>query len=106
MDLERESPLAFYAFDLLHFDGADWRDASCLERRRALAEIHRALTPEVAKVIRFSEHVQGKGSDFWHQACALGVEGIVSKRAGSPYRPGRGRDWLKVKCTQGQEFVI
>jgi bifunctional non-homologous end joining protein LigD len=50
--------------------------------------------------------VTGGGPAFFRKACELGVEGIVSKRADAPYRPGRGHDWLKVKCTKRQEFVI
>ena len=38
--------------------------------------------------------------------CREGYEGIVSKRADAPYRAGRGKAWLKVKCTRRQEFVI
>ena len=39
-------------------------------------------------------------------ACRMGLEGVISKRADAPYRSGRGRDWIKSKCTQRQEFVI
>jgi bifunctional non-homologous end joining protein LigD len=39
-------------------------------------------------------------------ACRMGLEGIVSKRKDLPYRSGRGDHWLKIKCTQAQEFVI
>ncbi len=40
------------------------------------------------------------------KACQLHLEGIICKRSGSPYRPGRGLDWLKVKCSKREEFVI
>ena len=50
---------------------------------------------------------QGRGSEFFRQACKLGLEGIVSKRADSTYATGaRTRDWVKVKCVQRQEMVI
>jgi bifunctional non-homologous end joining protein LigD len=55
---------------------------------------------------RFSDHYVGRGPEFFEQACGLMLEGIVSKRAGAPYRPGRGADWLKVKCPKRQEFII
>src|SRR5690606_9801113 len=51
-------------------------------------------------------HVRGQGRAFHERACALGLEGIVSKRADAPYRPGRGDDWRKVKCQKRQEFVV
>src|SRR5207253_6325791 len=45
-------------------------------------------------------------AELYAHACRLGVEGIVVKRAGTPYRGGRGGDWLKVKCLSRQEMVI
>lgn len=106
LDGGHDSRIAFYAFDLLHFDGWDWRDAGCRERRRALVELHATLEPDIARLVRFSQHFEGHGADVFQSACALGVEGIVSKRADAPYRSGRGRDWLKAKCQLRQELVI
>src|SRR5690606_22808387 len=57
-------------------------------------------------VVQYSDHVEGHGPAFYRQACRLGLEGIISKRRDAPYRPGRGREWLKVKCLREQEFVI
>jgi bifunctional non-homologous end joining protein LigD len=57
-------------------------------------------------VLRYSDHVLGRGADFFAQACRHGLEGIISKRASAPYRGGRGKDWLKVKCVREQEFVV
>src|SRR4030095_5573678 len=56
--------------------------------------------------IQYSDHVVGRGVEFFRGACELGAEGTVCKRADAPYRSGRGRAWLKVKCTARQEFVI
>ncbi len=56
--------------------------------------------------IRFSDSIRGSGTEVIDKACHLHLEGIICKRAGSPYRPGRGVDWLKVKCSKRQEFVI
>ena len=57
--------------------------------------------------MRFSADVRGSGDEFFRQACALGLEGAVSKRADSTYRGGvRTRDWVKVKCARRQEMVI
>src|SRR3954465_5137638 len=38
--------------------------------------------------------------------CAAGQEGIIAKKADAPYRHARTRNWLKIKCTRRQEFVI
>ena len=40
------------------------------------------------------------------QACANGLEGIISKREDAPYIAGRQKTWLKVKCGLRQEFII
>jgi len=98
--------LVYYAFDLLFLDGADRRAQPLVERKRALDALLKEAPASVRKVLRASEHVVGRGAEFFRTACGLGVEGIVSKRAAAPYRAGRGRDWLKVKCLKRQEFVI
>jgi bifunctional non-homologous end joining protein LigD len=45
------------------------------------------------------EHLHGDGATIFQHACKLGCEGIVSKRAGSRYRPGPKKcdNWIKVK---------
>ncbi len=98
--------LVYYAFDLLFLDGADQRSLPLVERKRALAELWKSVPASARSVLRTSDHVVGQGGAFFRTACDLGVEGIVSKRADAPYRAGRGRDWLKVKCLKRQEFVI
>jgi bifunctional non-homologous end joining protein LigD len=98
--------LVYYAFDLLFLDGADQRSLPLVERKRALAELWKSVPASARSVLRTSDHVVGQGAAFFRTACDLGVEGIVSKRADAPYRAGRGRDWLKVKCLKRQEFVI
>jgi bifunctional non-homologous end joining protein LigD len=94
--------LRYRVFDLLHFDGLDLRPAALEERKKAL---HRVLG-RARGPVRFGDHVTGEGPAFHARACKLGLEGIVSKRRGSPYRSGRGRDWLKVKCGKSQEVVV
>jgi bifunctional non-homologous end joining protein LigD len=56
--------------------------------------------------LRYSEHSDEDGATMLRHACRMGLEGIVSKRKDLPYRSGRGDHWLKIKCTQAQEFVI
>jgi bifunctional non-homologous end joining protein LigD len=63
------------------------------ERRAALAGLLRGECEGIA----FNEHYSGDGAIIYQHACALGCEGIVSKRLGSPYRAGRADCWLKVK---------
>lgn len=93
----------YYAFDLLHLDGQDVTEATLLDRKALLRPL---LATASADRIRYSDHVQGQGPQFFEKACGMGVEGIISKRADAKYRAGRGRGWLKVKCTARQEFVV
>jgi bifunctional non-homologous end joining protein LigD len=92
----------YYLFDLPYLDGYDLRKAPLIERKKLLEK----LLSSAPDRLRYSSHVLGSGEKFYANACELKLEGIVAKRAASPYRPGRGRDWLKVKCGMRQEMVI
>jgi bifunctional non-homologous end joining protein LigD len=95
--------LTFFAFDLLYRDGWDLTGAALEERKAALAEI---IPPHAEGMLRYSDHQTGHGPAFLNQASNFSLEGIVSKRRSEPYRPGRGRSWLKIKCRNREEFVI
>jgi bifunctional non-homologous end joining protein LigD len=95
--------LSFFAFDLLYRDGWNLTGAVLEDRKAALAEI---VSPRAQGMLRYSDHQIDRGPDFLHQACSFKLEGIVSKRRTEPYRPGRSRGWLKVKCRNREEFVI
>jgi len=99
------TPLVYMAFDLLALDGADLRPLPVEERKGRLAALIGA-SAGAAGVIRYSDHIVGQGPAFFEQARALGLEGVVSKRLGSPYRSGRGETWLKAKCTKREAFVV
>lgn len=99
---DRGKDLVYFVFDLLYLDGYDLRPAPLAERKEALAK----LLEGQSGVVRFGDHVHGGGEGFYRHACNFGLEGIVSKRADLPYRTGRSKDWLKVKCLKRQEFVI
>jgi bifunctional non-homologous end joining protein LigD len=98
------SELRYFVFDLLHLDGQDLTGVALVERKEALRALLAASAP--LHGIQFSDHVVGHGDEFFRTACGSGVEGIVSKRASSRYTPSRTKDWLKVKCTLRQEFVV
>lgn len=97
----RDAGLTYQLFDLVHLDGHDLAKVALEERKRLL----KALLPADGP-LRYTDHLDGQGAAFRRQACAFALEGVVSKRRDRPYRPGRGKDWLKVKCTSRQEFVI
>ncbi|MFL5307605.1 MAG: DNA ligase D [Polyangia bacterium] len=99
-----DTPLAYFVFDLLHIDGRDLRDQPIERRKQRLRELLEAS--DTGGLFRYSDHVIGVGVAFHRNACALGLEGIVSKRLGTRYRGGRNLDWQKAKCVRRQEFVI
>jgi len=95
-------PVQFIAFDLLWLDGEPLLDLPLTERRARLAEV---LVE--TRDVRLSQVVHGRGVDFFEQARGLGLEGVVAKRAASPYRPGtRSHDWRKIKALRRQDCVI
>ncbi len=96
-------PLACFCFDLLHLDGKDLIRRPLTERKTALKAL---LDRTPSDLLLYSEHVSGSGPAVFEKICGAGHEGIISKRADAPYRSGRGKSWLKVKCTQRQEFVV
>ena len=81
------------AFDLLELDGKDMRRAPIEERKAALAKLLRRTSGGIV----FNEHYKADGAIIYKHACALGCEGIVSKRLGSPYRGPAPDCWIKVK---------
>lgn len=101
---EKPEQLVFMAFDLLHLEGADLASLPLLGRRERLREIIGANKPGCC--IQFSDHMEGNGADFFEAVDAIGLEGIVSKKANSRYRSGRTRQWLKIKCFAEAEFVV
>ena len=100
-ELLRTVPVQYYLFDVLWADGTDLRPQPLRERNQRL---HQLL--DFADPLRYTEHRVGDGVEFYSEACRLGWEGLIAKRADAPYQAGRTKDWLKFKCENNQEFVI
>src|SRR5215211_1915328 len=98
------SGLIFHVFDLIYLEGFNLTKTPLRERKRVLAELFEP--PGDAGLLRYSDHIEGDGEQFFKEACKLGIEGIVSKHADSAYESTRSRNWLKIKCLKRQEFVI
>jgi bifunctional non-homologous end joining protein LigD len=96
-------PVFLYLFDLPSHEGEDLRQRPLRERK---ARLRRAL--EFGGPLRFNPHRNGEhGEQLYREACQKGLEGVMAKRADSPYLSGgRSRDWLKLKCHAEQELVI
>ena len=92
----------FYAFDLLELDGEDLTRLPLLERKKKLEEILPAKSP----ILRYSDHIQGRGEELLNRFCEAGLEGVISKLADSDYVGARDGSWLKIKCIKRQEFVL
>jgi len=97
-----DTTLRAMVFDLLYVDGTDLRGETQDARKLAL----HALLKNAPLPLQRSETMIGEGPKAFAAACKLGLEGIVSKARNSPYREGRGGDWLKIKCVHSDEFVI
>jgi len=102
-DSEKTADVVLYLFDLPYFDGHDLR-AVPLETRRALLQHLLARTAPGA--VRFSEVFDASPQSVLTSACRLGLEGVIAKRRDSSYRSARSTDWIKLKCSRRQEFVI
>ena len=96
-------PLFYYIFDLLQLDGKSLLKLPLWQRKN----IARKLVENVHPRLRFSDSIQGDSSRLMKEMQARGLEGLVGKKRGSPYEPGRRSGaWIKFKWTQQQEFVI
>ncbi|AZD29644.1 DNA ligase D [Pseudomonas chlororaphis] len=102
-DIGRSVDIIYYLFDAPFLQGEDLRETPVEERRQALKQ---ALGRKSSKVLRFSEAFAAHHQDILESACALSLEGVIGKRAGSPYVSRRSADWIKLKCRLRQEFVV
>ena len=102
-DLASTTDLTYTLFDLPVHAGRDLRDVPLLERRAALEAL---LSKQDDEGLRFSAAFDARAADLVASACKIGFEGVIGKRADAPYRSGRSGDWIKLKCSQRQEFVI
>jgi DNA ligase D-like protein (predicted ligase)/DNA ligase D-like protein (predicted polymerase)/DNA ligase D-like protein (predicted 3'-phosphoesterase) len=98
----RKLPVEVYAFDLLWLDGRDLTGEPLEERRTLLESI--VTTDETVRLTAFTE---AEGKRFFEAAKQLGFEGVVGKKLGSIYQPGRrSKDWRKVKALNRQSCVV
>ena len=96
-----ESPAVLYAFDLLGFEDRDLRGLPLTERKRIL----RMVLPPLG-ALKYVDHFEEDGTALMEHVSALGLEGIVGKKADSPYRAGRTPSWVKIRREQSGDFVV
>jgi bifunctional non-homologous end joining protein LigD len=97
----KDGTLNLFLFDLLHLDGWDLRQCTLLERKRVLQGLS-----DWRGMLHYSDHQVGNADGMLREVSKLHLEGIICKRADTPYRAGRGRDWLKIKCLGREEFIV
>ncbi len=102
-DSARTRDIVYFVFDLPHFAGHDLTAAPLVERRRVLET---ALSGKASEHVRFSEAFDAPVADLLEGACRKGLEGLIGKRAQTPYSSARSSAWIKLKCNRRQEFVI
>ncbi|WP_343672629.1 DNA ligase D [Paraburkholderia heleia] len=102
-DAGRAEDITFWLFDLPWLDGADLRGVPLEARRDKLAAL---LAQQPHDALRFSEAFEGEPQAMLEAACEANLEGLVAKRRDSPYTSTRSAAWLKLRCSQRQEFVI
>lgn len=99
--LRGKGAIVYFAFDLLYWDGYDLTKCGLVERKELLEQI---LHP--ADFVKYSDHIAADGERFFKEIEKFRLEGMIAKRAASPYVQKRTADWLKVKTVQRSEVVI
>jgi len=99
--LGQKNPVHLFLFDLLYLDGVDLRRTPLIERKRLLGRIVKPFP-----LIRVSDHFENAGEQLLEAARQSGLEGLLAKCTTSVYESRRSRNWLKLKVTSEQEFVI
>lgn len=95
--------LTLFVFDLLELNGEELALLPNVERKQRLASL---IGDGRSPLVLYADHIVGQGEKLFEAMCRAGQEGIIAKRADAPYRSGRTKNWLKVKCVNRQEFVI
>ena len=102
-DTAATSDIHYLVFDLPYYADHDLRAVPVRERRNLLRSL---MTTNTSGYLKFSEDFEADPASLLQAACQLRLEGVIGKRADSPYVSARSPTWIKLKCTQRQEFVI
>lgn len=101
-----DEAIIVYLFDLPFHDGRDLRALPLTTRRALLHGLMSTPSAQASGILRFSENFDVPVDSLLEQACRMSLEGVIGKRADSPYVCGRSPAWIKLKCKRRQEFVI
>jgi bifunctional non-homologous end joining protein LigD len=94
--------LVYYVFDLLFLNGRDLRNQPLAQRKETLRRVLNG-----SEIVRYVEHIDGSGKEFFELAKERGLEGIVAKKKSAVYLDGKRVDhWLKIKCRRVEDVII
>lgn len=99
---KRSERVRYHAFDLLYLDGYDLRAVAYEDRKRLL----QLLLKHAPDTFIYVECLEADGDRIFHNGCELGLEGLIAKRLGQPYRSGRQETWIKLKCKKSETLPI
>ncbi|WP_122281076.1 DNA ligase D [Pseudomonas syringae] len=102
-DAGNSKNILYYLFDMPFLSAEDLREVPLEQRRDALKQV---LGAQRSRLLRYSDAFQAGHQDIVESAAAMGLEGVIGKRAGSVYIGKRNADWIKLKCRLRQELVI
>ena len=102
-DAARTDSIVYFLFDVPFLDGRDLRQVPLSSRRALLRQL---LDAHPADHLRYSAEFIGEATSLLKAACEIKLEGLIAKRADAPYESRRSEAWLKLKCSERQEFVI
>ncbi|QQQ48817.1 DNA ligase D [Pseudomonas syringae] len=102
-DAGNSKDILYYLFDMPFLSAEDLREVPLEQRRDALKQV---LDAQKSRLLRYSDAFQAGHRDIVASAAAMGLEGVIGKRAGSAYVSKRNADWIKLKCRLRQEFVV
>lgn len=94
-------PATLFAFDLLSAGGLDLRPLPLAARKAVLGDLAPRLGP-----LRYADHVEVEGEALFREVTAMGLEGVVAKRADAPYRAGRSPAWRKVRAARTADLAV
>jgi bifunctional non-homologous end joining protein LigD len=98
---QRQEPVTYYLFDVLHCEGYDLRQVPLLDRKRLLKS---AL--DWGGPFRYADHQVEQGRELFELASQQGLEGIIGKHGRSPYTSGRSPYWVKFKVVEELDAVV
>ena len=92
--MKRSHSIQYFSFDLLWLNGQDFHSYPLLWRKEKL----KRLLPSSSRYMLYVDHINGSGIELYRLACQLDLEGIVAKKASSPYEENPTDPyWVKIK---------